>query len=134
MLFVLSEGNDKPGQGRYLGQFLPETCRWPLRTPTPLWYILKPITDPIFLLQGTNQALGLLRNLISDLKALKENSVKFFLSRICLFDALKITLKTTPKRILSKGIKRPRLKFNPGLALIGLRTTGPRTAPLSLLL
>ena len=83
------------------------------------WHIL------ISLLQGTNQALGLLWNLISDLKALKENSVKFFLSRICLFDALKITLKTTP---------RPRLKFNPGLALIGLRTTGPRTAPLSLLL
>ena len=99
-------------------------CRQSSRLSDPIqWHIL------ISLLQGTNQALGLLWNLISDLKALKENSVKFFLSRICLFDALKITLKTTPKRILTNGIKRPRLKFNPGLALIGLRTTGPRTGP-----
>ena len=29
---------------------------------------------------------------------------------------------------MSKGIRKPRLKFNPGLALICLRTTGPRTA------
>ena len=28
--------------------------------------------------------------------------------------------------ILMKRKKRPGLKFNPGLALIGLRTTGPR--------
>ena len=64
-------------------------------------------------------------NPISDLKALQENSVEFFLFRVLLFDALKRTLKIFPKRLLSKGIKKRRLKFNPGLALIGLRTTGP---------
>ena len=65
-------------------------------------------------------------NLISDLIALKENSVKFFLSRIWLFDALKIRQEIIPKRLLNKGIKKPRIKFNLGLALNGLRTTGPR--------
>ena len=66
-------------------------------------------------------------NLISDLIALKENSVEFFLSRIWLFDALKIRQEIIPKRLLNKGIKKPRLKFNIGLALNGLRTTGPRS-------
>ena len=65
-------------------------------------------------------------NLISDLIALKENSVKFFLSRIWLFDALKIRQEIIPKRLLNKGTKKTRLKFNLGLALNGLRTTGPR--------
>ena len=56
-------------------------------------------------------------DLISDLKALKENSVKFLSSRIWLFDALKRTQKIIPKRLLNKGIKKHRLKFNLGLAL-----------------
>ena len=64
-------------------------------------------------------------NPISDLKALQKNSVEFFLFRVWLLDALKRTLKIFPKRLLSKGIKKRRLKFNPGLVLIGLRTTGP---------
>ena len=66
-------------------------------------------------------------NPISDLKALQENSVEFFLFRVWLLDALKRTLKIFTKRLLSKGIKKRRLKFNPGLALIGLQTTGPRS-------
>ena len=43
--------------------------------------------------------------MISDLKALKENSVEFFLSRIWLFDVLKRTQKIIPKRLLNKGMK-----------------------------
>ena len=35
--------------------------------------------------------------------------------------------KMIPKRLSNKGVKKPRIKFNPVLALIGLRTTGPRT-------
>ena len=34
--------------------------------------------------------------------------------------------KMIPKRLSNKGVKKPRIKFNPVLALIGLRTTGPR--------
>ena len=64
-------------------------------------------------------------NLISDLIALKENLVKFFLSRIWLFNALKRTWESIPKRLLNKGIKKPRLKFNLGLVLIGLGTSEP---------
>ena len=30
-----------------------------------------------------------------------------------------------PKRLLNKGIKKPKLKFNLGLVLMGLQTTGP---------
>ena len=72
-------------------------------------------------------------NPISDLKALQENSVEFFLFRVWLLDALKRTLKIFPKRLLSKGIKKRRLKFNPGLALIGLWTTGPWAWKITLL-
>ena len=50
------------------------------------------------------------------------------MSRILLFDALKIRQEIIPKRLLNKGIKKPRLKFNIGLALNGLRTTGPCSA------
>ena len=64
-------------------------------------------------------------NLVSDLIALKENLVKFFLSRIWLFNALKRTREIIPKRLLNKGIKKPRLKFNLGLVLIGLGTSEP---------
>ena len=67
-------------------------------------------------------------NLISDLVALKvKNSVKFFLSITRLLDALKRTQDIIPKMHLNKGIRTPKLKFNLRLALIGLRTTGPRT-------
>ena len=33
-------------RGGYLGQFLLDMCRWPLRAPTPLWSILWPV-NPI---------------------------------------------------------------------------------------
>ena len=61
------------------------------------------------------------KNLISDLKAFKENSVEFFLSAIWLLDALKQMQKIIPKRLLNKGIKKHRLKK---LAQISLQTTG----------
>ena len=54
---------------------------------------------------------------------------KLFLSRIRLFDAIKRTQKILPKKILNKGVKKPRLQFNLGLALIDIRTAGPRTVP-----
>ena len=59
-------------------------------------------------------------------KLYKTIQSKFFLSRIWLFEAVKITQKILSKRILNKGIKKPRLQFNLRLALIDLRTTGPR--------
>ena len=40
-------------------------------------------------------------------------------------DVLKRIMKIFPKILLNKEIKKPELKFNPGLKLIGLRTTGP---------
>ena len=64
-------------------------------------------------------------NLISDLITLKENLVKFFLSRIWLRNSLKKNSGNYPKKALNKGIKKPRLKFNLGLVLIGLGTSGP---------
>ena len=33
--------------------------------------------------------------------------------------------KNYPKTVFNREIYKPRLKFNPGLAPIGLRTTGP---------
>ena len=63
--------------------------------------------------------------LISDLKPLQENSLKFLSSRMWLFDALRRTQKIIPKTLFNKGIKKQRLKFNLGLALNGLPTTGP---------
>ena len=44
------------------------------------------------------------------------------MSGIWLFDALKRTQKIIPKRLLTKAMKKPRLKFNLGLVLIGLQT------------
>ena len=64
-------------------------------------------------------------NLISGLKTLRENSVQIFLLAIWSLDVLKRIVKIFPKRLLNKEIKKPRLKFNPGLGLIGLWTTGP---------
>ena len=40
-------------------------------------------------------------------------------------DALKRIEIIIPKRLLKKGTKKPRLKFNLGLALIGLGTARP---------
>ena len=64
-------------------------------------------------------------NLISGLKTLRENSVQIFLLAIWSLDVLKRIVKIFPKRLLNKEIKKPGLKFNPGLGLIGLWTTGP---------
>ena len=41
-------------------------------------------------------------------------------------DVLTRVGKIVSERFLNKGIKKPGLKFTPELALIGLRTTGPR--------
>ena len=38
--------------------------------------------------------------------------------------------KIIPRRLLHKGIKKPGLKFNLGLALTSLRTAGPSTVNL----
>ena len=64
-------------------------------------------------------------NLISGLKTLRENSVQIFLLAIWSLDVLKRIVKIFPKRLLNKEIKKAGLKFNPGLGLIGLWTTGP---------
>ena len=69
---------------------------------------------------------GFMRNLISDPKALRKSSVQIFLLAIWSLDFLKRTVKIFPKRLLNKEIKKPELKFNPGLGLIGLWKTGPR--------
>ena len=69
---------------------------------------------------------GLMWHLIAGLKALRENSVQIFLLAILSLDVLKRIVKIFPKILLNKEIKKPELKFNPGLKLIGLRTTGPR--------
>ena len=69
---------------------------------------------------------GLKWDLISDVKVyLTKKSVLSFLSRIWLLDALKRIAKIIPKRLLYKLIQKPGLKFNLGLVLIGLQTTGP---------
>ena len=67
----------------------------------------------------------LLTNLLTRSESFKRNSVEF--------DALQRTQKIIPKRLLNKGIKKPRLKFNLELELIGLRTAGPRRIEFSLL-
>ena len=47
------------------------------------------------------------------------------MSRILLLDTLEIIQKIIPRRLFNKGIKKPRLKFYFGLAIIGLLTTEP---------
>ena len=69
---------------------------------------------------------GLEWNLVSGLKAVRENSVNFSLSKIWLLDASKRREKIIPKRHLNKEMQKPRYRFSPGLALIDLRTTRPR--------
>ena len=66
-------------------------------------------------------------NLISGLKTLRENSVQIFLLAIWSLDVLKRIVKIFPKILLNKEIKKAGLQFNPGLVLISLWTTGPRT-------
>ena len=54
------------------------------------------------------------------------NLVYFLLCGIWLCDAIKKGIeKIIPKRLLRKGIKKPTLKFNLGLAPTSLQTTGP---------
>ena len=47
-------------------------------------------------------------------------------------DGLKRTEKIIPENSFEQKKKKPGLKFKPGLALIGLRTTGPRHQLVSL--
>ena len=61
----------------------------------------------------------------------RTESIKIKFSRILFVYnvTLRCSKKNTrhyPKKLLNKGVKKPGLKFNHGLALIGLRTTGPR--------
>ena len=58
-------------------------------------------------------------------KLKKANSFLFFLSTIWWFDALKRIEKIIRKNAFEQNKKKPGLKFNPGLALVGLGTTGP---------
>ena len=48
----------------------------------------------------------------------------FFLSTVWWFDALERVEKIILKNAFEQNKKKPGLKFNPGLALIGLQTTG----------
>ena len=62
-------------------------------------------------------------NLVWDLKAIRENSVLFSLSKIWLLDAPKRREKFIPKRHMKKEIQKPGFEFNTGLALVDLQTT-----------
>ena len=55
----------------------------------------------------------------------KKFCLTLFLSTIWLLDALKRTRKLFWKRLLNRQTKKPGFKFNPGLVLISLQTTGP---------
>ena len=61
---------------------------------------------------------GLVRNLISDMKAWEANSVLFFLPTNWRLDALKRREEITRENTFEQKKKKPGLKFNPGLALI----------------
>lgn len=64
--------------------------------------------------------------LVWNLRAYTRNLVYFLLCRIWLCDAIKKGIeKIILKRLLRKGIKKPALKFNLGLAPTSLQTTGP---------
>ena len=52
---------------------------------------------------------GLMWNWFQIWKFYKKIQSKLFLSRIRLFDAIKRTRKILPKKILNKGVKKPRL-------------------------
>ena len=67
-------------------------------------------------------------NLISDLVALKEKfSQILFVYNTTLGCSKKNTGHYPKNAFEEKGIRTPKLKFSLRLALIGLRTTGPRT-------
>ena len=66
-----------------------------------------------------------MRNLISDMKAWEANSDLFFLPTIWWLDALKRREEITLENTFEQKKKKPGLKFNCGLSLSGLRTTGP---------
>ena len=60
------------------------------------------------------------------MKALKANSVVFFLPTIWWVDVLKRIEKIIRDNACEQKKKKPGLKFNPGLALTDLRATRPR--------
>ena len=60
------------------------------------------------------------------MKAQKANSVLVFSPQFDKFDALKRIEKIILKNAFQQKKKKLGLKFNPGLALTGFRTTGPR--------
>jgi len=66
------------------------------------------------------------RNLNSDIKAYKERSVLLSLSTVWWLDGLKRIEKIILENSFEQKKKKSGLKFNPGLPLIGLRTTRPR--------
>ena len=51
-LYSTSIQSKPRGGGRYLAIILLGMCRWPLRAPTPLYFILWPIIDPILVTFG----------------------------------------------------------------------------------
>ena len=59
------------------------------------------------------------------MEAQKANSVLFFLTTIWWLDAVKRIEKIIRESAFEQTKGKPRLRFNPGLALIVLRTTGP---------
>ena len=60
------------------------------------------------------------------MKAWEANSVLFFLPTIWWLDALKRREEIIRENTFEQKKKKPGLKFNPGLVVIGLQTTGPR--------
>ena len=70
---------------------------------------------------------GLVRNLNSDMKAYKSNSVLFFLSTIRWLHFLKRAEEITRENAFEQTKNKWRLKFSPALAVIGLPTTRPCT-------
>ena len=67
--------------------------------------------------------LGLVRNMNSDMKLKKQIQLISF--RLQFGDTLKRKEKIIQQNTFVQKEKKPMLKSNPGLALIGLRTTGP---------
>ena len=59
------------------------------------------------------------------MEAEKANSVLFLMPTIWWLDALKRIEKIIQENAFEQKKEKPGSKFNPGLALIGLQTTGP---------
>ena len=72
-----------------------------------------------------------MRNLNSHMRASNANSVKFSLPTIWWLDTLKRKEEIIQESAFDKKKKKkkPELKFNPGLALTGVRTTGAKKSP-----